>query len=228
MSKQIENIFSKSSEPKKEIPNKFPIIVDTREKQSLVYSYLVGKNANVKFEKLEIGDYLVGDVIIERKTFKDFQASIIDRRLMKQFTEMKKYSKSFLLLEGFLYNFSDSIINENAIRGMILSCALDFEIPIIYSQNEEDSAKLLLVLARRLEKPEKENSLRFKKTEMTFEEQKQFILEGFPGIGPTTAKALLQKYKTLEKIFGCPKEKLAKTELFDDKKLGNFKKLLED
>lgn len=228
MAKEIENIFSKNVEPKKEIQNKFPIIVDTREKQSLVYSILVGKNANVKFEKLDIGDYLVGDIVIERKTFKDFQASIIDKRLMKQLIELKKYPKSFLLLEGFLYNFSDSIINENAIRGMILSCALDFGILIIYSQNEEDSAKLLLVLAKRLEKPEKENSLRFKKTEMSFEEQKQFILEGFPGVGPTTAKALLEKYKTLEKIFNCSKEKLAKIELFDEKKLDNFKRLLED
>ncbi len=225
--KEIENIFSKSVEVKSVEQNKFPIIVDTREKQSLVYSYLSGKGANVKFEKLDIGDYIVGDIVIERKTFKDFQASIIDKRLMKQLTELKKYTKSFLLLEGFLYNFRDSIINENAIRGMILSCALDFGIPIIYSQNEEDSAKLLLVLAKRLEKSEKDNSLRFKKTEMTFEEQKQFILEGFPGVGPTTAKALIEKFKTLEKIFTCPKEKLVKTELFDEKKLDNFKKLLK-
>jgi ERCC4-type nuclease len=226
--KKIENIFSKSAEVVKEVPNKFPIIVDTREKQSLVYSYLVGKNANVRFEKLEIGDFLVGDIVIERKTFKDFQASIIDKRLMKQLIELKKYPQCFLLLEGFLYNFEDSIISENAVRGMILSCALDFGIPIIYSQNEEDSAKLLIVLAKRLEKSEKENSLRFKKTEMSFDEQKQFILEGFPGIGPTTAKALLEKFKTLEKIFNCPKQKLAKTDLFDEKKLDNFKKILED
>ncbi|MEI7718937.1 MAG: ERCC4 domain-containing protein [archaeon] len=228
MPKEIENIFSKSSDTKVEVPNKFPIIVDTREKQSLVYSYLVQKNAKTQFEKLEIGDYLVGDVVVERKTFKDFQASIIDKRLMKQLIELKKYSHCFLLLEGFLYDYSDCIIHENAVRGMILSCAIDFGIPVLYSQNEEDTARLLLVLAKRLEKPEKENSLRLKKTEMTFEEQKQFILEGFPGIGPTTAKALLEKFKTLERIFNCPKSKLVKTELFDEKKLDNFKKILED
>lgn len=226
--KEIENIFSKSVETKKEEPNKFPIIVDTREKQSLVYSYLVKKNAKTQFEKLEIGDYLVGDIVVERKTFKDFQASIIDKRLMKQLIELKKYSHCFLLLEGFLFDYSDCIIHENAVRGMILSCALDLGIPVLYSQNEEDTANLLYVLAKRLEKDKREEALRFKKTEMTFEEQKQFILEGFPGIGPTTAKALLEKFKTLEKIFNCPKNKLAKTELFDEKKLDNFKRILED
>lgn len=228
MSKQIENIFSKNIEEKKEIPNKFPIVVDIREKQSLVYSYLVQKNANVRFEKLDIGDFLVGDVVVERKSFKDFQASIMDGRLLSQLVEMKKYEKCFLMLEGFLFDYSDSKIHENAIRGMILSCALDFGIPVIYTENEEDSAKMLLVLARRLEKEKKDISLRYKKSEMSFEEQKQFILEGFPGVGPTTAKSLLEKFKTLEKIFSATKEKLAKTELFDEKKLDGFRKLLED
>ncbi len=228
MVREIENIFSKNIEVQKEVPNKFPVIVDTREKQSLVYSYLVGKNAKTQLEKLEIGDYQIGEVVIERKTFKDFQASIIDKRLMKQLIELKKYPKCFLLLEGFLYDYRDCIIHENAVRGMILSCVLDFGIPIIYSQNEEDSAKILYVLAKRLEKEKRDLSLRLKKTEMSFEEQKQFILEGFPGIGPTTSKALLEKFKTLEKIFNCPKTKLAKTELLDENKLDNFKKILED
>ena len=226
--KQIENIFSKNTEEKKEIPNKFPIVVDSREKQSLVYSYLVQKNANVKFEKLDIGDFLVGGVVIERKSFKDFQGSIMDGRLLNQLRELKKYPKCFLMLEGFLFDYSDSKIHENAIRGMILSCALDFGISVIYSQNEEDSAKILLVLARRLEKASKDFSLRFKKTEMSFQEQKQFILEGFPGVGPRTAKVLLEKFKTLKKIFSAPKEELAKMELFDEKKLDGFRKLLED
>lgn len=226
--KEIENIFSKSEIVERDSQNKFPIIIDIREKQSLVYSYLVGKNANVKFEKLEIGDFLVGDVIIERKSFKDFQASIMDKRLVSQLIELKKYEKCFLMLEGFLFNYSDSRIHENAIRGMILSCVLDFGIPIIYTENEEDSAKTLLVLAKRMEKEKKEISLRYKKSEMTFDEQKQFILEGFAGIGPTTSKALLEKFKTLEKIFNSSKAELAKTGLFDENKLNNFKKILED
>lgn len=228
MKKQIENIFSKSKEEKKEIQNKFPIIVDIREKHSLVYSYLVGMNVNAKFEKLDIGDFLVGDVVIERKSFSDFQSSMMDKRLLSQLVELKKYPKCFLMLEGFLFDYSNARIHENAIRGMILSCVLDFGIPIIYTKNEEDSAKMLLVLAKRLEKEKKDISLRYKKSEMSFEEQKQFILEGFHGIGPTTAKALIEKFKTLEKIFNCSREKLAKTELFDEKKLENFKRLLEN
>ncbi len=38
----------------------------------------------------------------------------------------------------------------------------------------------------------------------------QFILEGFPGIGPKTAKKLLEELKTLKKIFNSPDKKLQK------------------
>ena len=56
------------------------IIIDTREKQSLVASYLIEKGAKIEFEKLDIGDYLIQDTIIERKTFQDLLSSVIDKR----------------------------------------------------------------------------------------------------------------------------------------------------
>ena len=228
MKKQIENIFSSKKVEKKEIPNKkVPIIIDSREKQSLIFSYLVQKNANTKFETLEIGDYLIGDIAIERKTFSDFQSSIINKRLMTQLIELKKYKKNLLIIENFSYNYSDAIIHENAIRGMILSSLIDFEIPIMFTENEEDTANTLIVLAKRFERPKTETSLRYKKSEMTSEEQKQFILEGFPGIGPVTSKNLLQKHKTLQKIFSLSKEKLAEVDSLDETKIKNFKDILE-
>jgi len=47
----------------------------------------------------------------------------------------------------------------------------------------------------------------------------QFILEGFPGIGPTTAKKLLKKFKSIKKIINASEEELKeilgkKTETF--------------
>jgi len=227
MKKQIENIFSTEKEQPKEPPNKFPIIIDTREKQSLVFSFLVSKNANAKFEKLDIGDYLIGETIIERKTATDFHSSILDKRLLNQLLEMKKYPNQLLIIEKYQNLFLDTKIHENAIRGMLYSILFDFQIPIIFTENEEDTAKNLISIAKRLEKEKKELSLRFKKTEMTFEEQKQFILEGFPGIGPTTSKKLLEKYKTLNKIFSQKQKELEKIDSIDEKKAETFKKLLE-
>ena len=108
MKKEIENIFSKKKEkekPKEKI--KTIIILDSREKQSFIAANLREQGATIQFETLEIGDYLIKDTIIERKTFKDFQSSIIDKRLYNQIENMKKYEKRLFIIEGFYYNYSD-------------------------------------------------------------------------------------------------------------------------
>ena len=226
--KQIENIFSKTKLQKEtKCPNpKIPIIVDTREKQSLIAANLLEKKANIKFEKLEIGDYLIEDTIIERKTFQDFVGSMINKRLTEQLREIKKYPKHFLIIEGFHYNYNKFNTHENAIRGILISIATDFQVPIIYTENEEDTANFLILVAKKYEKPKQQISIRPSKTLKTIEEQKQFILEGFPEIGPIAAQSLLEKFPTLQTIFNATEEQLKQIGL-DDNKIKKFLKLLK-
>ena len=227
----IENIFSKSPTINKEIkcPNpKIPIIVDTREKQSLISANLLEKKANIKFEKLEIGDYLIQDTIIERKTFQDFISSTLDKRLQEQLINLKKYPKHFLIIEGFYYNYKHqkANIHENAIRGMLLSIATDFQVPVIYTESEEDTAKFLIILAKRYEKIKPQSAIRQTKTLKTTEEQKQFILEGFPGIGPVAAKQLIKEFPTLQSIFNASTEQLRTVTQLTEDKIETFLNLL--
>lgn len=227
--KPLENIFSKTK-VKKELPcpnPKIPIIIDTREKQSLITANLVEKKANIRHEKLDIGDYLIEDTIIERKTFSDFVGSMLNKRLLEQLSNIKKYPKHFLIIEGFYYHYNEFNVHENAIKGMLLSIAIDFKIPIIYTENEEDTAKFLILVAKRYEKPKTQNTIRQTKTLKTLEEQKQFILEGFPGIGPVVAKTLLEKFKTLGNIFNVTEKELRKIKIFSEDKIEKFFLLLK-
>ncbi|MCK5450014.1 hypothetical protein KAI32_04055 [Candidatus Pacearchaeota archaeon] len=231
MKKQIENIFSKKkiSSEKNKCPNsKIPIIIDTREKQSLITANLLEKKANIKLEKLEIGDYLIQDTIIERKTFSDFIGSMINKRLIEQLINLKKYPKHFLIIEGFDYNYDKFKVHENAVRGMLISIAIDFQVPTIFTKDEEDTTNFLILTARKYEKPITLNPIRQSKNFKTLEEQKQFILEGFPGIGPTTAKQLLEKFKTLKEIFNISEEQLEKISHFDDNKIKKFQNILNN
>jgi Fanconi anemia group M protein len=199
------NIFSKEK-VKENQEQKGEIIIDIREKQSMIPSLLMEKNINIKFENLGIGDYLINKKIcIERKSFSDFQSSIINKRLLKQLEEIKKYPINFLILE--LENKKE-ILHKNAIKGMILSCIQDFKVPIIFSENQEDTASYLALLSK--EKSKSQLSLRFSPSQMSKEERKQFILEGFENIGPVSAKKLLENHKTLRKIFSLSKENLEK------------------
>lgn len=231
--KQISDIFAPNkkkakAQKKEKCPNpKISIIVDTREKQSLISANLIEKKANIEYEKLDIGDYLIEDTIIERKTFSDFIGSMINKRLLSQLQEIKKYPRHFLIIEGFYYDYNKFNVHENAVRGMLLSIAMDFKVPVIFTEDEKDTANFLILVAKRYERPRTKNSLRQSKTLKTQKEQKQFILEGFPGIGPVVAKNLLEKFPTLQEIFNATEEQLENISKLDINKIKRFRELLE-
>jgi Fanconi anemia group M protein len=213
MQKQIENIFLKKGKKKKDIvPEKQKIIVDYREKNSFVASELIHLGLEVEFKELKVGDYLVNNIAIERKTVSDFKSSMINKRLFGQLNDLQQYENKLLLIEGIeeqeLYSEeNEEGIHPNAIRGFLLSIALKHKIPLIFTKNEEDTAKFINVLAR---KKETESSLNVTKKSLNKKEQMQFILEGFPGIGPKTAKKLLENFKSIKGILNASKEELDK------------------
>jgi len=150
---------------------------------------------------------LVNDVAIERKTLSDLKSSIINKRIIQQLQELKQYPKNILIAEGISNeDIYSGIIHENALRGFLLSVALEFQVPLIFTQNEKDTAKYLAVLAKK--SPNKDFSLRASKLFKSKPERLQFILEGFPNIGPIKAKALISQFKSLKNIINASEEAL--------------------
>ncbi|MCL5018243.1 MAG: helix-hairpin-helix domain-containing protein [Candidatus Pacearchaeota archaeon] len=210
--KPIFNIFSKKTEKPKVETEKQKVIADYREKSSLVASELISLGIEVEFRELKVADYLVNNVAIERKTISDFISSMINQRIKRQLEEIQQYEKKFLIIEGIdeqeLYS-DDSTegVSANAIRGFLLSIILKFRIPVIFTKNFEDTARFINVLAR---KKEKESSLNVSKKTLNKKERMQFILEAFPGVGPKTAKKLLEEFKTIKNIMNASAENLEK------------------
>jgi Fanconi anemia group M protein len=207
--KPFFDIFSKK--PPRINTEKTEITADYREKNSLVISNLISLGINVKFMELKVADYLVGEVAIERKTISDFISSMINKRLLKQLEEIQQYPNRLLLIEGIedkeLYSDDNPGVNANAIRGFLLSILLKFKTPILFTKNAEDTARFIYVLSR---KKDKETSLKAKKKNLNKKEQMQFILEGFPGIGPKTARKLLKELGSIKNILNTPLDELKK------------------
>jgi len=199
----FQNIFSnkKLKEEKKQV-----IIADNREKNSLVISELINLGNKVELKQLDIADYIVNNIAIERKTMSDLISSIIDKRIFSQLNNLKQYPEYLLILEQ--NNNAVSNINENAIKGFLLSVALKFKVPIIYTLNEKDTAKYISLIANK--KKDSPSSIRPNKKPQTKEEQIQFILEGFPKIGPAKAKELIKEFKTLRNIANSKVDSLEK------------------
>ena len=212
MTKPFLDIFSKKPlKIKKELP-KEKIIIDYREKNSLVNASLIQLGFETELRELKVGDYIVKDTVIERKTISDFQTSMINKRIFNQIEELKQYENKLIIIEGLenkeLYNdYQMNGINANAIRGFLLSITLKHKIPVIFTKNAFDTAKFIEVLSK---KKAKEASLNVTKKNLTKKEQMQFILESFSGIGPKNAKKLLEELGNLKNIFSASQEELQK------------------
>ena len=187
------------------------VLVDFREKNSLVCSELVELGSDYEFTHLKVGDYGIGEVVVERKTISDFISSMINKRLLRQLGELRQFDKRLLIIEGVeeeeLYDDSSGV-SGNAVRGMLLSISLEFKCPIIFSKGQEDTARFLHLIKKRQEKKPVEVSLRAKKRNLSFEEQKQFIVEGFPNVGPVKAKQLLKKFGSISNVVNASEEEL--------------------
>ena len=187
------------------------IIIDYREKKSQVYSDLVKSGVNIEVKELKVADYIIRDIAIERKTVNDFFSSMINKRLVKQLESLQQYPNRLLLIEGIdeqeLYSNEPAKegIHPNAIRGFLISIIFRYKTPIIFSKDSSDTAKFILIL---LNREEKELSLNVSRKNLNKKEKMQFILEGFQGIGPKTAKKLLSHFKTIRELFESSQEEL--------------------
>jgi ERCC4-type nuclease len=82
-------------------------------------------------------------LIIERKTSKDFIASIFDGRIFQQANKITSYTnRAILLIEGLLQNELEYVKNKNSIYGTLLSLALSYNFKIIYSNDIEETSNI--------------------------------------------------------------------------------------
>ena len=213
------------------------IIVDQRERTSGIVKELVKKNIKIEIRQLVIADFVIQtkdsegkliDVGIERKTTNDFLNSIIDKRLITQLIALKEnFQLPLLIIEGSENIYSLRNFHPNSIRGMLASIAIDFQIPILFTRNIKDTAALLAIMVKRLEKPIKNISLLKKRKPLTLKEQQEYLIESLPGIGPTLSKSLLKRFKTVKRVINAKESRLIKTKKLGPKKIEEIKKVVE-
>jgi Fanconi anemia group M protein len=178
------------------------IVADMREARSNITLALQAMpNIEVQVKELSCGDYLLReDFPVERKAANDFVLSIQDRRLFEQVAKMKAdFGRATFILEGDVYA-TRSQMSPDAIRGALSYLATIEGATILPTKNTTDTAALLAVMARHLQEGlGYEVALRGSKPK-DLRTQAQFIVEGFPGIGPGSAKALLGHFGSIQAI----------------------------
>ena len=181
------------------------IIIDDREPL-----YISNKLPNAKIERLEIGDYIIDDMIIERKSSGDFVSSIIDGRLFRQLNNMQDLEfKSVLAIIGNIWRpFADSRINYGSqmIFGVFKNIIKDFNTSIIQFDMENDFITFLKKCDEE-NKDKKQLCLPHRKGK-TLQEQKIFALSNIEGVSIKKAELLLNNFKSIKGISDANKKEL--------------------
>ena len=200
--------------------------VDFREKE--MGKLLEAQGLEVTLRNLEVGDYVISDrLAIERKTAQDFVASIIDpeRNLFRQLSDLSKtYEKPIMILEG--RDLYTRQMNPASIQGALASIAVDFGIPIIPSEDKNETVSIIAMLAAREHKEGHEPKLHGHKTARTLKEQQEYLVSAIPSVGPAVAKKLLKHFGSVERIMTASQDELQEVELVGPKIAERIRELI--
>ncbi|MEF8826294.1 MAG: DEAD/DEAH box helicase [Halapricum sp.] len=193
------------------------IVVDQRELDSTIARDLSKREGiETRLETLEVGDYVCSDrVVVERKTVSDFLDTLTggDRSLFEQVKDAARYyDRPVVLIEGSgLYG--ERNVHPNAIRGALASLAVDFGASVVRTDDEDDTAAMLEVLAsREQEASDRAVSAHGEKAAKTLSEQQEYVVASIADVGPVTAQSLLSAFGSVEAVLTADADELQEAE----------------
>lgn len=185
------------------------IFYDFREESSGVPKMLIGLRVPARRTGLVCGDYVVGEIGVERKSIEDYLASKTSGHLDKQLYAMSyNFELSYLFIEGYVSQalmyrkmkrepFISSLIGsslkraDEGKRGRVVTVNLE---------TKWDSALALKYLHDKVVKGESRMP-RLRRVKPGAEGLMVYIVSSLPGIGEKRAKDMLNKHKTLRNLF---------------------------
>jgi Fanconi anemia group M protein len=202
------------------------IKIDHRERIDEIIHYLREKKIKIELAELPIGDYIIGNILIERKKYDDLASSIIDGRI---FNQLKTLASSdyvpLIILEGDRSSFIKRL-DEGALNGIILTILIDFKIPIYYSKNELDTAKMLYSLIKRYVEKKHPPPTRLERRPLSLHDIQKFVVAGLPDVDTVLADRLLRHFRTIENVFTASEDELIKVKGIGAKIAKKIRKVL--
>lgn len=156
------------------------------------------------------GDYVIGEVGVERKTIHDFFSSIVRKRLFEQVSRLREtYPQALILVEGDLAQL-DEFTNPKALWGAFIFLQLEEGIPVLFSPDQNHTALVLETLYRRHEKRGGEFGLRHRPKLMSLQQRQEFAVQGLPSVGDILSRSMLDRFGSVRKIMAATEADLMK------------------
>lgn len=178
------------------------IVVDHREPADIP-ARLDELGVPVEVRRISPGDYIVGEVAVERKTVSDFFSSLVRKRLFEQVERLREaYPVPLVLVEGDLAEISESK-NPRAFWGAFLAFTLREHVPLLFTPDQEQTCQALATLHKRAWATVQEYGLRHKPKMMDLEARQRFLVQGLPSVGETLSQNLLEHFGSPRAVFNA-------------------------
>ncbi|MBW8185713.1 ERCC4 domain-containing protein [Shewanella nanhaiensis] len=203
------------------------IVYDDREHADLLLEELtLHTDARLTKKRLTLGDYQINNWLIERKTLPELVVSLCSGQLFSQISRLSECDfNTALLIEGSSQDIATYDITREALIGAICSISINFNMPILRSLSQTESAKILYFCATQLNNRETGVISTGRKPKRQKNRQ-LFILQSLPQVGPKLAKRLLSHFDSIEAIFTAPVEELIKVEGIGQEKARTIREIL--
>jgi len=210
------------------------IIVDSNEPLEMV-TLLKKEGVRVLRQRLELGDYVIKDIYLERKHFGpnrntghsdsgDLFSSVKNNRLWTQLSGLSQHEKGKVgvILEGIPPAKEDEYAF-NKYWGIYYGIVFGWKMPVIKTNSPKETAKALKRLWEKLDKP-RPFVRPIKKRSLTPEEIRSDILCCAKGLGRYQAKLLLKEYGTVDRVIHTPTEELIRIKGIRESAINNMKR----
>ncbi|MDD5022805.1 MAG: ERCC4 domain-containing protein [Candidatus ainarchaeum sp.] len=205
--------------------NSVKIIMDDREDEEFS-KYFSELNVELEVKRLLVGDFICSDdTVIERKTRRDFESSVIDRRLFNQIENLKSnYKNVIIIIEG---EGKEESLSREALMGTYAFLVTN-SIGLFFTRNISSTSEIIYSIAKHEQLSKKSSfSLNAKRKTNNLSQSQRAIIESFPMIGPKLAKSLLEEFGSLENVINAKEEELLKIDKLGPKKVKIFRKVVE-
>ncbi|TVQ93041.1 MAG: nuclease [Chromatiaceae bacterium] len=193
----------------------FSLLVDDREHAAAVLPALRRlPGVQVRLARLAVGDYQVDECLLfERKTLPDLVRSLKDGRLFSQALRLANAPlRAAIILEGRAGDLAASQMRREAIQGALIMLTLFLGLPLLRAADARESATLILLAARQGRAFASGALPRHGRRPRGKARLQSHILQGLPGIGPTRARRLLDRFGSIEAIIAASAADLASVE----------------
>jgi ERCC4-type nuclease len=188
------------------------VVVDDRERASVVACHLCELGAEVEVARLPLGDFLVdGRLLVERKTVADLAASVCDGRLFRQAKRLASHAdqRVCIILEGTSRDAGAAGVSREALQGAMVSLTLVFGLPVLRARDEHETARLVVYAAGQLARTALGISRRVAHRTRRGDRARLEMLQAIPGIGPRRALALLTRFGNVARLAASTPDSVA-------------------